>query len=354
MFSFDWANLCAADYQPSGGPVYVNPAAAAEQAAAQRQNEAVELLTQTVYGFLDFTTTIGNTVMVFSPQSAPPEGGQPTTKAAPVIDTRPAQPSAPPQDINPSRTSSRNGDSRSEGKKQANGAVKAGVTSPAALLSSVVEVRGGGQPPQSSSVVNVILVEVKSGPQPVTSKVEVKEGFKTVLSKVEVKGGHNAVSSKVEVVTHAPDPPTILPNPTRQELLFSSVVEVRSSADEPAISGNNIFEPEYDFLSRQPSEVVDETFRVFNLKPSSKFSLRSPPRPTAEVRSKVNVVTSQKADGGKTRAGAHPTGLVTKLGGTIVKDGVTTVHETKVIGTYISGKYAQVLQSTSHVHQGSG
>ncbi|EDV56951.1 uncharacterized protein LOC6547949 [Drosophila erecta] len=31
----------------------------------------VELLTQTVYGFLDFTTTIGNTVMVFSPQSSP-------------------------------------------------------------------------------------------------------------------------------------------------------------------------------------------------------------------------------------------------------------------------------------------
>ncbi|XP_053965148.1 mucin-2 [Anastrepha ludens] len=28
-------------------------------------------VTQTVYGFLDFTTTIGNTVMVFSPQSAP-------------------------------------------------------------------------------------------------------------------------------------------------------------------------------------------------------------------------------------------------------------------------------------------
>lgn len=31
-------------------------------------------ITQTVYGFLDFTTTIGNTVMVFSPQSAPPIG----------------------------------------------------------------------------------------------------------------------------------------------------------------------------------------------------------------------------------------------------------------------------------------
>lgn len=30
------------------------------------------LVTQTVYGFLDFTTTIGNTIMVFSPQSAAP------------------------------------------------------------------------------------------------------------------------------------------------------------------------------------------------------------------------------------------------------------------------------------------
>ena len=43
------------------------------------------------------------------------------------------------------------------------------------------------------------------------------------------------------------------------------------------------------------------------------------------------------------------TGLVTKLGGTIVKEGVTTVHETSVIGTYISGKYAQILKSSSHI-----
>lgn len=41
--------------------------AAIEPAAANN-----DFVTQTVYGFLDFTTTIGNTVMVFSPQSAPP------------------------------------------------------------------------------------------------------------------------------------------------------------------------------------------------------------------------------------------------------------------------------------------
>lgn len=40
---------------------------------------------------------------------------------------------------------------------------------------------------------------------------------------------------------------------------------------------------------------------------------------------------------------------MTKLGGTIVKDGLTTVHETSVIGTYINGKYAQVLQSSSRI-----
>lgn len=74
----------AAIYASSGGPVYVNPnhvvvqpAAAVEPVAAvvavqpTQVAQPVAMLTQTVYGFLDFTTTIGNTVMVFSPQSAP-------------------------------------------------------------------------------------------------------------------------------------------------------------------------------------------------------------------------------------------------------------------------------------------
>jgi len=45
----------------------------------------------------------------------------------------------------------------------------------------------------------------------------------------------------------------------------------------------------------------------------------------------------------------YPTGLVTVLGGTVVQGGATTVYETKVIGTYISGKYAQILSSTIKV-----
>lgn len=112
-----------------------------------------------------------------------------------------------------------------------------------------------------------------------------------------------------------------------------------SEDDEPVVE-NNIGEPEYDFLSRQPSEFAEETYRVHNIKPTnSKF--------THKTRSLVSVVESKKQTNRNDEV--HPTGLVTKLGGTVVKDGATTVHETSVIGTYISGKYAQVLQSTSHI-----
>lgn len=48
----------------------------------------------------------------------------------------------------------------------------------------------------------------------------------------------------------------------------------------------------------------------------------------------------------------QPLGLITSLSDSIVRDGLTTVYETNVVGTVISGKYAQVLQSNSHVQQG--
>ncbi|KAG8180099.1 hypothetical protein JTE90_027878 [Oedothorax gibbosus] len=57
----------------------------------------------------------------------------------------------------------------------------------------------------------------------------------------------------------------------------------------------------------------------------------------------------QKAEDPSPRPPQYPTGLVTVLGGTHVQDGATTVFETKVIGTYIEGKYAQILQSTSQI-----
>jgi hypothetical protein len=70
------------------------------------------------------------------------------------------------------------------------------------------------------------------------------------------------VSSKVEVrestqVVVNPAPSPSLPVPP----FLSSVVEVRTSGGD---SSDNLLSPPevYDFLSKQPQEVVDETYRV--------------------------------------------------------------------------------------------
>lgn len=238
---------------------------------------------------------------------------------------------------------------------------------------------------KAAPVINVVN-PVKSVPV-VASKVEFHSELQTkksnvpfsplakkeVYSKVEAK-----VEPSIEINMHTNVAPShVVEN---QEPVFSSIVEIHSSDDEehhdepdndeeednhedgdfddeedheqeqvpeedqPLIQiGNNIGEPEYDFLSRQPAEYVEETYRVHNIRPSTSSggkAFHHKPRPTVEAR-KIN---NKKED-------THPTGLVTKLGGTVVKDGVTTVHETSVIGTYISGKYAQVLQSTSQIFQ---
>ncbi|KAL0125121.1 hypothetical protein PUN28_004335 [Cardiocondyla obscurior] len=230
-----------------------------------------DFITQTVYGFLDFTTTIGNTVMVFSPQSAPPEGTEKKiTSSTPAIHTKPTteqQSKKNVPDIQPSKTHKAE-DQGSETKKQIKGTK--------IVVNSVIEQ-------------NVMNPSENATPKPSKSQEPSKQ-------------------------TKAP--------------VLSSVVQVRAKDETPGVK-NNLAEPEYDFLSKQPTEVIDETYKLINLRPSSKTHHK--PRATPR-RDKEN-----------------PTGLVTKLGGTIVKDGLTTVHETSVIGTYINGKYAQVLQSSSRI-----
>lgn len=43
--------------------------------------------------------------------------------------------------------------------------------------------------------------------------------------------------------------------------VVSSVVNVQSSDDVAGIK-NNLAEPEYDYLSKQPTEIIDETYKV--------------------------------------------------------------------------------------------
>lgn len=177
--------------------------------------------------------------------------------------------------------------------------------------------------------------EVVVGPSKIANSPKApqkaKQSPQTNKKKSELKSTVNIVSSKVEV-KQAPFSSKV-----------NSVVNVKSSGvgDEPAVlvPNNIIGEPEYDFLSRQPSEFVEETYKVINIRPSKTHG----PKPKHVHKHRQQAPTPPPDDE------EHPIGLVTTLGGTIVKDGLTTVHETSVIGTYISGKYAQVLNSNTKI-----
>lgn len=43
--------------------------------------------------------------------------------------------------------------------------------------------------------------------------------------------------------------------------VVSSQVQVKPKDEAPGVK-NNLAEPEYDFLSKQPAEIIDETYKV--------------------------------------------------------------------------------------------
>ncbi|XP_066599812.1 uncharacterized protein [Prorops nasuta] len=261
------------------GQVYKNGEPPESLVSVEEATRSNDFITQTVYGFLDFTTTIGNTVMVFSPQSAPPDGGSgqgegQTEATVQPIKTKPAE-SMKNANIQPSKT---------------NKATNHGETKKAHAKNTKI-------------VVNSVIAENVVNPSD------------TQTTKNE------DVQTRIEVMTKSP--------------VLSTVVQIRSKDETPGVK-NNLAEPEYDFLSKQPTEVIDETYKLINLGPTAKSPSKGAAKPRATGR----------------REKENPTGLVTTLGGTIVKDGLTTVHETSVIGTYINGKYAQVLESSSRILAG--
>lgn len=247
-----------------------------------------DYVTQNVYGFADFTTTIGNTVMIFSPHSiAPPTTEEPKTTTTPplpttTIETKPIKMKKPIEDVIEIRPTKP--------------VIKVTAEKPL-IISNVVQIMAESQ------------TSTKPKVQPTTPSKPKVEIVAVVPQKQEEEQQQQQNDDGIDD-DEEDDKLSVEPDDEDGEFLLQD--------------GNNIGEPEYDFLSRQPTEFVEETFRVVNLKPST-------------IKTKA-----KKTD-------THPTGLVTKSGGTVVKDGVTTVHETSVIGTFISGKYAQVLQSTSHI-----
>jgi len=70
-----------------------------------------------------------------------------------------------------------------------------------------------------------------------------------------------------------------------------------------------------------------------------------------EVRTAMKVLSSAQTSTPLAVGRKMPNGqtLISSSTGTLIKNGVTTVHETSVIGTTIEGQYAQFVKSTSHV-----
>lgn len=105
-------------------------------------------------------------------------------------------------------------------------------------------------------------------PSPVKPKpVENANKEPVISSKVVVLAGSKVIENivtKVEVIEgSAPEPSKVV------EKAIYSKVEVISGEPVEEVAVNHLQPtPEYDYLSRQPSEVVDETFKVIDLKPS--------------------------------------------------------------------------------------
>lgn len=64
-----------------------------------------------------------------------------------------------------------------------------------------------------------------------------------------------------------------------------------------------------------------------------------------ERQAALQLATPTKTEGAADKA--HQTGLVRIIDGTAVFEGTTTFYESKVIGTYVNGRYAQIIESTS-------
>ncbi|XP_058460897.1 mucin-2 isoform X2 [Malaya genurostris] len=386
----------SAVYTPGNGPVYNPNGNAGVQAVVPTQiNNPGYLVTQTVYGFLDFTTTIGNTVMIFSPQSSAPAVTEPpkTTPAPPpVIETSP--PPTPStttaatlaEEIKPSKTVILPVQAKEKVSVVQPFIVKPNV--PVKFVQKTIspaKAKPVGKPKPKITIVEVtpvkpepeavLVMAEKEKQEPVRVQVVKPQApiIKVVTATVDITTEKEIITPepKVEIV-HAeeqedeqeeeqpeaeeqPDQsekdieeeeeeeeeeqskvhetitdeeqneeteehqeqheelkiveekktvPFESPKPKQapvepaieaqqkehSPIIFSTITEESDpehneepeeegsieEEDEPAPVlqiGNNIApEPEYDFLSRQPSEFVEETYRVVNLKPTATVS----------------------------------------------------------------------------------
>lgn len=380
-------------YNPGGGPpaqetiVARAPAVLAPKlhhpAAAHLPRSSY--VTKTVYGFLDFTTTVGSTVMIFTPQSQgakpspsktkdsplPPQSSRFTlppskprvnpTPAIPRVIATPAPSTKPPR--LPAFTSTALESSFFEPQTALAIETLFSVT-PDEYYDEEVDYVVESSPVQEYPDETIIEVEepITDPPSPTSPRKPFRRPQKLSPDNQRrpdlnyfanrkkpspvrrPQGGSTIVPIIIEGTGTISPKPTIIEAQLKSSVpTIPSEVVVTATQGFAAISVIGPFSTavnnelgqvseHYDYLASEPALDVEETYDVYDVEPTASL----------EDLYSAGLVTSDSS---------FPTGLVTKLGGTIVLDGLTTVHETSVIGTYIAGQYAQILQSTSHIFQ---
>eukprot|EP00094_Tigriopus_californicus_P002283 TCALIF_02204-PA protein Name:"Protein of unknown function" AED:0.24 eAED:0.28 QI:0/0.5/0.2/0.8/1/1/5/0/1468 len=253
------------------------------------------LVTKTVTGFLDFVTTVGNTVIVFTPQTTAVEATSRiiTTTLASI------------------------------------------QTSTSEALERLTRVLSTADP--SNSVPKVTSSEVIT-----TSPFDERPSFglEELFNKFErpkfprlapstPESGSNAIKENLKAFIR---PSSVIKETDTQHegvtTLSNGVVEVDGASDAPT----------FDKASIEPAVgIIEDDFHVFTK--------------TQQAAPTVTQVASTTLYSDFIEGDSH-VGLVTQTGGTLIAHGVTTVHSTRVFGTYMDdGQYAQVVQSTSKIFE---
>ncbi|KAF2359457.1 protein of unknown function DUF4758 [Trinorchestia longiramus] len=290
----------------------------------QKPGRPTKFVTKTVYGFLDFTTTVGSTIMVFSPKSDSKgeKNLKPSSATRFIVEATPT-----PQ----------------QPRVVASVKQRTVIASPVLLQSSMTETSSPSVVKSSrpTNVVTAIPEPVKKpGPRPFRFG-RVGEGKRRDRLPPRRNSG---IGERRRIDFSKFKKPERNEGSTISPITVTGVATPRSSVTQAlkVTPSQVVVTAKQNFASLS---LIDRFTNAINNKPNRNND--NDDAPANPQKFKINPDPIIGNDG------LPPTGLVTTLGGTLIAGGLTTVHETSVIGTYIKGQYAQVLLSTSRIFQSS-
>nr|CAG4644572.1 EOG090X017N [Leptodora kindtii] len=275
---------------------------------------AIQLLptrinTKTVYGFLDFTTTVSNTVMIFKPSKASGE-----KKKSAISATALAQ-------LTPSISQ----------------------TKPAVVVASVVK----SELKIQTTAPTVEYTSALSSPQEEQEAVTDRD-ILTSGRDARMRSPSDNIEGSIVNLSEMSSQVTKPLNADRAR-----------SASIPELKGGTGF-----ILSTFP--IIDQqaansknvaTAKIAAIANVKSRTTQSQALPTPiEVSAQVDLSGQSKSDKPsllQPSPSVHPSDIISKTASTLIKDGLTTVHETTIIATTIKGRYAHLVQTTSRVFKDS-